>query len=228
MKKIILTLALLLPLTSSAAIIPTWYGQKGDNVIELQEYLIANNYLQGIATGNFYSLTLKAVKAYQKDNNLPSTGYVGKLTSALINQDLDTQTASSTEEQVQETGTTTPAFLPDNTNSVTPVVGSSPVIQTPVQITTINQPVCVLNYSEYNITTNWAKVNRIVLRWLNGNSVGSGLVLTKDTPERFYQSNEVQSVNYKAYIFTSNDVNLPLDQADNTLEGTLVFPNCSN
>ena len=40
------------------------------------------------ATGNFYSLTLKAVKEYQKSVSITPTGFVGPLTRAKINQEL--------------------------------------------------------------------------------------------------------------------------------------------
>lgn len=87
------------------------YGSKGSQVTELQEFLIDRGFLQGIATGNFYSLTLKAVKTFQSANNIPSTGYVGILTRTSINNYLASWTSSSTSEQLTETGaTTTSAF----------------------------------------------------------------------------------------------------------------------
>lgn len=93
------------------------YGSHGQEVTELQEFLISNNYLTGDATGNFYSLTLKGVKLFQSDHSIPSTGYVGSLTRAEINSELSTSLASSTDEEVQETGTTT-SFLSDAPNPV--------------------------------------------------------------------------------------------------------------
>jgi peptidoglycan hydrolase-like protein with peptidoglycan-binding domain len=83
------------------------YGNKGPQVIELQEFLIDKGFLQGSATGNFYSLTLKAVKSFQSANSIPTTGYVGILTRTAINTDLASETSSSTAEQLAETGTTT-------------------------------------------------------------------------------------------------------------------------
>lgn len=112
--KVALLSLILIPSLSFASIDSSLsYGSKGAEVTELQEYLIANNYFQGQATGNFYSLTLKAVKAFQSDHNLPSTGYVGILTRGVINADLADNLASSTDEAVQETGTSTPNQNPD-------------------------------------------------------------------------------------------------------------------
>lgn len=99
---------LTMPLVSLAQITsPLSYGSRGEQVTELQEFLISNNYLQGTATGNFFSLTLAGVKAFQSAHNIPNTGYVGVLTRTEINNELATSLASSTSQELQETGTTT-------------------------------------------------------------------------------------------------------------------------
>ena len=61
------------------------YGSTGEQVMQLQQFLISTGYLQGSATGNFYSLTQLAVKDFQFANSIPTTGYVGTLTRAKIN-----------------------------------------------------------------------------------------------------------------------------------------------
>ena len=123
MKKKILLLIFglaFIPATSLASIDSNLgYGSQGQSVTELQEFLIDNGYLQGQASGNFYSLTLRAVKAFQTAKGIPSTGYVGNLTRAKINSELATETASSTREQTEETDTTTvaqSAQVPTNYN----------------------------------------------------------------------------------------------------------------
>lgn len=88
------------------------YGSKGPEVTELQEFLIDQGYLTGVATGNFYSLTLKAVKAYQGEQNLPKTGYVGVLTRAAINASLVLSLNDSKQEEVAE-NVPTPTPTPD-------------------------------------------------------------------------------------------------------------------
>lgn len=109
MKKLITTIAILMiPMIAFASIDTNLkYGMKGSAVQELQEFLVNKGYLQGIATGNFYSLTLKAVKSFQSDNGIPNTGYVGALTRAEINKELDAEVASSTQAEIQDIGTTT-------------------------------------------------------------------------------------------------------------------------
>ena len=92
MKKIISTIVLvsaLIPSLSFASIDTNlWYGTRGSQVTELQEFLIDKGFLNSQPTGNFYSLTLKAVKDFQSANSLPSTGYIGVLSRAKINQKL--------------------------------------------------------------------------------------------------------------------------------------------
>lgn len=85
--KLLTILTLLLPTFTHADFqVNLKYGAKGDEVRELQEFLISEGHLTGIATGNFYSLTLKAVKEFQRVNNLPVTGYFGSMSRAIANQ----------------------------------------------------------------------------------------------------------------------------------------------
>lgn len=83
------------------------YGQRDKEVTELQEFLIDGGFLNGTPTTFFGLLTLKAVKAYQKSVSVSPTGYVGVLTRQKINDTIASETASSTQAEVQETGTTT-------------------------------------------------------------------------------------------------------------------------
>jgi len=111
MKKTIVALALLfVPLLASASIDANlYYGLKNNSEVrELQEFLIEKNLLTGSATGNFYSLTLGAVKKYQASASINSTGYVGMLTRASINTELAANLSASNEESISETGTTPP------------------------------------------------------------------------------------------------------------------------
>lgn len=85
MKKIILSLLLLVPLVSSAEIKSDLrQGSRGPEVIELQNFLITNKYLAGEATGNYFNLTRKAVTLFQKANSISQTGNVGPVTRAKI------------------------------------------------------------------------------------------------------------------------------------------------
>ena len=121
MKKLILAfLALLfIPLVVGASIDTNlYYGLHNNNdVKQLQEVLIDKGFLTGSATGNFYSLTLKAVKAYQASAGINSTGYVGTLTRTVINNDLSSQLSGSNTEATTETGTTPPAPVPQATTN---------------------------------------------------------------------------------------------------------------
>ncbi|MGB2580620.1 MAG: peptidoglycan-binding domain-containing protein, partial [Minisyncoccia bacterium] len=52
------------------------YGSRGLAVSELQDFLITKGFLSGQTSGNFFSLTRKAVIAYQASVGLPTTGFV--------------------------------------------------------------------------------------------------------------------------------------------------------
>ena len=53
-------------------------------VSTLQDFLQSKGYLNSEPTGYFGLLTFKAVKDFQKDNNISPTGYVGPVTRAKI------------------------------------------------------------------------------------------------------------------------------------------------
>ncbi len=57
---------------------------RGEQVVALQTILIQKGYLTGSATGYFGVLTLKAVKDFQRANNITPTGFVGPLTRATL------------------------------------------------------------------------------------------------------------------------------------------------
>lgn len=57
-------------------------NSSGLSVIELQEFLIKNNYLKAKANGNYGPATTKAVKDFQKKNKISQTGTFGPMTRA--------------------------------------------------------------------------------------------------------------------------------------------------
>lgn len=94
------------------------YGSRGVAVTELQDFLIAKGFLSGQTSGNFFSLTRKAVIAYQASVGLPATGYVGPMTRSKINDDLSIANAPAVSAEITETGTTTPT----QANPLTPLI----------------------------------------------------------------------------------------------------------
>ncbi len=60
------------------------YRNYGDQVIALQNILIKQGHLTSQATGYFGVLTLKAVKDFQRANEITPTGFVGPLTRAAL------------------------------------------------------------------------------------------------------------------------------------------------
>lgn len=90
MKKTVFGLILFaLPLLASAASFDTnlQYGLTNNtNVVALQEFLADQKVYTGPITGNFYSLTLAAVKQFQITKGItPVSGYVGPITRGVFN-----------------------------------------------------------------------------------------------------------------------------------------------
>lgn len=102
---------LLLPATSHAAFdVNLRYGSSGAEVIELQEFLTAEGVYTGPITGNFFSLTLAGVKAFQtREGVIPVSGFFGPLTRSAANTLLSEELAASDEE-----ASTTPKVITSN------------------------------------------------------------------------------------------------------------------
>ncbi len=90
-----------------------YYGLQGNTQVkELQDFLIDQGYLIGNSTGNFFSLTLSAVKKFQTANSLLSTGYFGVLSRQKANDILATNLQSSNQQATTETGSMSSAATP--------------------------------------------------------------------------------------------------------------------
>lgn len=101
------------------------YRSRGNDVVLLQDTLRARGYFAGPSTGYFGVLTLRAVKAYQKEAmGIPPTGFVGPLTRASLNASL-LVTAETFEGVIQSVST---ACFADGECSVT--IGGKKVVTT--------------------------------------------------------------------------------------------------
>jgi hypothetical protein len=105
-----------------------YYGlQNNSQVTQLQEFLTSQNLYSGPITGNFYFLTLGAVKAFQTQQGItPAAGYFGPLTMAAANKIADAAVGASNNEAITETGTSTPPVV---TASTTPQLQLAELIQ---------------------------------------------------------------------------------------------------
>ena len=54
-------------------------------VKDLQNFLSQKGFYKGPVTGNYLNMTAEAVKAFQKSNNLPATGFFGSMSQAVAN-----------------------------------------------------------------------------------------------------------------------------------------------
>jgi hypothetical protein len=91
-----------------------YYGlQNNSQVTQLQEFLTSQGLYSGPITGNFYFLTLGAVKAFQTQQGIiPAAGYFGPITMAAANKIADAEVGASNSQAILETGTSTPSAPP--------------------------------------------------------------------------------------------------------------------
>ena len=79
-----------------------YYGlQKDAQVKELQEFLTDQGFYTGPITGNYFSLTLSAVKKFQSAHALSSSGYFGPLSRERANSILKDATTEASQEAIQ-------------------------------------------------------------------------------------------------------------------------------
>lgn len=133
MKKFIIISLLLFPFFSHASFTKDlYYGVRGDAEVQaLQEFLADQGHYTGTATGNFFSLTLSAVKKFQIANNiLPVSGYVGSKTRAKIN-DLSASSAKTKPVVIQ--GEPTPQPLSSSAPNIKLGIPQNPAPQMQVQ-----------------------------------------------------------------------------------------------
>jgi len=114
-----------------------YYGLKNNSEVKrLQEFLTNQGIYGGPATGNFFSLTLAAVKKFQLQNGIaPAAGYFGIKSRATANQlilkALQKQSAATSTPGVPAPTSTpvvpVPALVPTSTPSVAPVPPPSPL-----------------------------------------------------------------------------------------------------
>jgi peptidoglycan hydrolase-like protein with peptidoglycan-binding domain len=71
---------------ADAFLVSLKYGNSGVEVLKLQQFLVDQGFLKStLVTGNFLSLTQKAVIEFQKSNSIEATGYFGPLSRAAAN-----------------------------------------------------------------------------------------------------------------------------------------------
>lgn len=242
MKKTIITVGIiaLFPLISSAYFDQNLkYGQTGPAVTELQDLLVEGGYLHVNPTGFFGLLTLQAVKDFQTANNVPSTGYFGVLSRGVANTMTIKATASSTDAEIEETGTTTPVVTPSPVETPAPIVQGAGQVElsiSPLVCTTNNVQVGKGNLVyEFKINTDWTKVKSVLIAQdssHNGSFGDRQFVLQKGQdaqplilqPHNFRQGNDVVGVAYKLYAYdTENSIGNLLGST----EGTITEPSCN-
>ena len=171
MKKLIIVVLsiMVFPLISQASFDTNFkYGNRDERIKEIQEFLTDQGVYSGPITGNYYSLTRKAVIAFQvKEGISPAYGFWGTLTRTKANEikDLDDQNENS--QELSETGTISNGDndVCSNIEGIQTVVPSGMLVDTlkncatpVVQQNTVQSQVIETNplcspYSSYNLET---------------------------------------------------------------------------
>ena len=122
MKKYIVLFFICLPFLASASFDKDlYYGIQGDSQVkELQEFLTDQGLYSGPITGNFFSLTLIAVKKFQTAKYiLPVSGYFGPLTRGKANAVLSAEGVSSNSINTESEATASlPMEIPKTANDL--------------------------------------------------------------------------------------------------------------
>lgn len=167
-------LTLVVPFTSFAALdVNLKYGSHGDSVTELQEFLTDQKVYTGPITGNFYSLTLSAVKTFQlRESISPVSGFWGPLSRTHAQAMLDLTASNDDEEKA--TGTVSSPVI--QTPVYVPQVVTTPVVETPAPVIPVPDTYEILAY--VNVTNLPASVKDIkdkntLYVWHNQNEKGA-------------------------------------------------------
>ena len=135
------------------------YGSRGADVREMQEFLIDQGYLSGSVTGNFYALTLKAVKAFQAKNNLPASGFWGPASRKVAQTQVDLALSDEEDRITPVTSAPTTTATPVMPAQIQYIYVPTPFQAAPVVDTTAQQRQEIEN--EYNLKS--AKLNQKVV-----------------------------------------------------------------
>jgi len=166
------------------------YGSRGAAVSELQEFLIDKGFLLGQTSGNFFSLTRKAVVAYQASVGLPATGFVGAMTRAKINAELAQDNTSATSAELTETVTTTttqsntaPSLVAGcaSTSGFSITTGKSCSISGAITNAAVNKTITFPNGAVAEINSNgdivrWIKEALVIPQSLNQSQISNNQV----------------------------------------------------
>lgn len=120
-KYLLVTVLLSTPLLVSAQTFENnlYFGLRNNlDVEKLQEFLTDQGVYSGPVTGNFFSLTLAAVKTFQAQNDIaPAAGFFGPLTRTKVNEVLSAQIDASNQQAITETGAVIQPTTQDSTTN---------------------------------------------------------------------------------------------------------------
>ncbi len=216
MKKIFIALFVLLsfPALSFAAFnINLSYGARGANVSELQNFLINKGFLdQGLATGNFLSMTRRAVIDYQESVGVPPTGFVGPLTRGQINYEIEDHTPPTVFTVTSPTIPPPTSLVPVEVINPQPLPLPIPVIApTTAPVTTSSIPETINTLSYFLNTSGKALTGS---HPMNQTLAGNTAYYVKWASD-----------SYEIYTYDNNYIYLSEDHSGSPVPGSYTFSN---
>lgn len=150
------------------------YGSTGTDVLALQEFLTEQGVYSGPISGNFYSLTLAAVKRFQTQEGVtPISGFFGPITRGVANNILSAEVPA-------DEGNATTTHAPVN---LTPQPESTAPTNNPVEggiITVMPQPAQAAPQASVDCTLG-GDVSSVTIPRDNGNVTPGMITLTWTT-----------------------------------------------
>ncbi|MBU4536557.1 peptidoglycan-binding protein [Patescibacteria group bacterium] len=200
-KILLLLLVTIIPPISSASFDKDlYYGIDNDSqVLELQEFLTSEELYSGPITGNYYSLTVQAVKNFQERENIkPVAGYFGSLTREKANQVLSEDLGKKETQSISSNQTSGSSDLQSQIDNLLLIIKSlqeeltkqqTPITQIQTQASQSNTTTTLPNGSIVEIDSNGQIVRYIkevqnqISETTNQNNSPSNTSVLESTPK---------------------------------------------
>ena len=209
-------LGLLFPFAAFASLnTDLQYGSTGQDVTALQEFLKQQNVYSGPISGNFYSLTLTAVKKFQSAEGItPVSGYVGPVTRGEINQILAGQVSTS---EGSATATQPPVDLSQQASTTTQGNSSSLIQSLLAQLAALNDRINSLQQTQQQV----ASSTQAIVQNTQQVAQNTQKIVQNTTPTAVSTPTPPPVVN--GISLTVNNVQVPFSQGFDEIDVTAVY-----
>lgn len=181
-KTIILSLSLLPTLALASFDTNLHVGSKGDSVKELQQFLTSQGVFTSQITGNFFSVTMKAVKDFQKKEGINQTGFWGQLSRAKA-IDISNRVQIVPQLPIINSIVQSPIVVAPIQPQIVYVPVYQPLLANPLPIvnTPVVAPTCTIALDPSSLDTN--NNNDVVIDWTSTNAISGNLQVADGGPD---------------------------------------------